>query len=75
MPSWPPGSAPPATQLGRETGNALTFDLDQPTGAGQAAIHDRSLSPNPAKPDRRSLTDSYDPSNARRTGQIVRLNS
>ena len=26
--------APPATQLGRETGNALTFDLDQSTGAG-----------------------------------------
>ena len=27
--------APPTTQLGRETANALTFDLDQSTGAGQ----------------------------------------
>ena len=27
--------APPATQLGRETRNALTFNLDQSTGAGQ----------------------------------------
>ena len=27
--------APPATQLGRQTRNALTFDLDQSTGAGQ----------------------------------------
>ena len=27
--------APPTTQLGRETVNALTFDLDQSTGAGQ----------------------------------------
>ena len=27
--------APPAAQLGRKTGNALTFDLDQSTGAGQ----------------------------------------
>ena len=38
MPSWPPGSAPRATQLGRETGNALTFDLDQSTGAGQGDV-------------------------------------
>ena len=27
--------APPAAQLGRKTGNALTFNLDQSTGAGQ----------------------------------------
>ena len=32
MPSWPPGSAPPATQLGRETSIAPTFQLDQSTG-------------------------------------------
>ena len=35
MPSWPPGSAPPTIQLGRETVNALTFKPDQSTGAGQ----------------------------------------
>ena len=40
LPSWPPGSATlryatPATQLGRGTRNALTFQLDQSTGAGQ----------------------------------------
>ena len=28
-------SAAPATQRGRQTRNALTFDLDQSTGAGQ----------------------------------------
>ena len=28
--------APPVTQLGRETRNALTFDLDHSTGAGQS---------------------------------------
>ena len=33
--SWPPGAAPPpVTQLGREAVNALTFELDQSTGAG-----------------------------------------
>ena len=37
MPSWPPGSATPATQLARETVNALTFDLDRSLGAGQGA--------------------------------------
>ena len=36
MPSWTPGSAPPAIQLGRETINALTFELDQSVGAGHS---------------------------------------
>ena len=35
-PGWPPGSAPPAGQLGGETTDALTFKLDQSVGAGQA---------------------------------------
>ena len=41
MPSWPPGSAPPAIQLDRETVNALTFKLDQSTGAGQGWVGTR----------------------------------
>ena len=36
-PSWPPGSAPPAAQPGREFGNALTFNLDRSVGADHSA--------------------------------------
>ena len=36
MPSWPPGSATPASQLGRETSYALIFEVDQSLGAGQS---------------------------------------
>ena len=34
------GHAPPATQLGREASNALTFELDQSTGAGKCEVVD-----------------------------------
>ena len=37
-PSWPPGSAPPNGQLGREIVNALTFTPDQSPGAGQGRM-------------------------------------
>ena len=38
MPRWPPGSAPPGGQRGRETSYALTFQLDQSTRAGQRGL-------------------------------------
>ena len=38
MPSRPPGSTPPVTQLGGETVNALTFKLDKSPGAGQRCL-------------------------------------
>ena len=40
-PIWPPGSAPPAIQIGRETNDALTFKLDQSAGAGQLHLVDQ----------------------------------
>ena len=42
--------APPATQLGRETLNALTFELDKSTGAGQPLPASIAVSMHAAKP-------------------------
>ena len=39
--------ATPATQLGRETGNALAFDLDQSTGASQSVEDNTATMLNP----------------------------
>ena len=37
--------APPAIQLGRETVNALTFEVDQSPGAGQSTFRSYALCP------------------------------
>ena len=58
-PSWPPGSAPPATQLGRQTRNALTFDLDQSTGAGHPTFRSGALASVWGKKDTRSKISIY----------------
>ena len=66
-PSRPPSSAPPATQLGRGTGNALTFEVDQSTGAAQWCQHE-THSPYPLRRGLRSRFASCQPRNSRKRG-------
>ena len=53
--------APPAIRLGRQTANALTFNLDQSLGAGHGTFASRTIRPSPSTTQ--TLVHSNDTSN------------